>query len=134
MSGYINKAHAHVTEVACVEKHFVDCGGTPRHQVRCQMQTWVAQDLDHRLTAGKLLGILNKAASLLGPEDLEIDVEHEAQWTSQFLLVSATVEKHELILQLGVRHTACLAEDKCGITPRESGIAFKPLPTFAPPA
>jgi hypothetical protein len=125
-------AHAHVTEVARIDKRFVDCGGTLRTDALCRMQTLVADDADHRLTSTKLLRILNKAASLLGTDELEVDVEHEAVWISQFPLASIQVENGALIFQLGVRHTACLAEDKCGITPRESIIAFKPLPSFAP--
>src|SRR5436190_18692208 len=77
-------AHAHVTEVARIDKRFVDCGGTFRTEVRCQMQTFVGSDLEHRLTAGKLLGILTKAGNLFGGEDLSVDVEHESVWTSQF--------------------------------------------------
>ena len=125
-------AHAHVTEVARIDKRFVDCGGTLRTDALCRLQTLVADDTDHRLTSQKLLRILGKAAPLLASEELEVDVEHEAVWISQFPLAAARVEKGELVLELGVRHTACLAEDKCGIPPRESTITFKPLPSFTP--
>src|SRR5688572_29290729 len=68
-------AHAHVTEIARIEKHFIDCGGTLRNNVFCRLQTWVADDFEHRLTAKKLLGILNKAAeSVLPSEDIDVDV------------------------------------------------------------
>ncbi len=127
-------AHAHVTEVARMDKRFVDCGGTLRDGARCQLQTWVANDLDHRLTAKKLLGILTKAQSLLVSDDLPVDVEHEVEWTSQFPLDSAIVENGALVLQLGMRHTACLAEDKCMPKPSVLSIDFKALPTFGPPA
>lgn len=127
-------AHAHVTEIGRVEKRFVDCGGTRRTDVRCQMQTWVANDLDHRLTTGKLLGILNKAQSILESDELEVDVEHEVEWTSQFPLASAALVHNKLVLTLGVRHTACLAQDKCMPKPsllalpsRPSPIDFNPL-------
>ena len=56
-------AHAHVTEVARIEKRFIDCGGTLRNDLMCRLQTWTANDYEHRLMAGKLLGILNKAGS-----------------------------------------------------------------------
>jgi hypothetical protein len=124
------RAHAHVTEVARLDKRFVDCGGILRNGARCQLQTWVANDLDHRLTAGKLLGILNKADSLLGPDDLEVDVEHEVEWISQFPLTAVAEENGQVSLQLGVRHTACLAEDKCLPGPSVRSIDFKPLPSF----
>lgn len=121
-------AHAHVTEVARLDKQFVDCGGTRRNDSRCQLQTWVANDLDHRLTAQKLLGILQKAAPLLASDELEVDVEQEVAWTSQFPLGSATPANRELLLQLVVRHTACLAQDKCAPKPPLLSIDLKPLP------
>jgi hypothetical protein len=105
--------HAHVTEVALMEKKFVDCGGTFRTDSLCRLQTWFADDTDHRLTAGKLLAILDKAASFLGTGDLEVDVEHEAPFVSQFPIEKIEVEGETLALRLGVKHTACLAEDRC---------------------
>ena len=126
-------AHAHVTEVARIDKRFVDCGGTLRKDAWCRLQVWVADDRHHRLTAGKLLGILNKAASILQSDALEVDIEHEAKWISQFPIVSGTADGRELVLRLGERHTACLAEDQC--KPKPGGLAafnaqaiqFKPL-------
>ena len=117
-------AHAHVTEVARIEKRFVDCGGTLRNDAFCRLQTWVADDVDHRLTAGKLLKILDKAKSFLASEDLEVDVEHEVGYISQFPLQSVEVLSDEIILHLTERHTACLAMDKC--MP-----ATKPAPDFS---
>ncbi len=105
--------HAHVTEVARIDKHFIDCGGTFRTSSYCRLQTWVASDTDHRLGTAKLLGILNKAHSILNSEELEVDVEHEHGFISQFPLESITLNNNRLELQLGVRHTECLAPEKC---------------------
>jgi hypothetical protein len=69
--------HAHVTEVAPIEKKFIDCGGTFRTDSVCRLQTWFADDTNHRLTAGKLLAILDKSASFLKSDGLEVEVEHE---------------------------------------------------------
>lgn len=118
-------AHAHVTEVARIEKRFVDCGGTLRNDAFCRLQTWVADDFHHRLNAGKLLGILTKATKILGPDDLEVDIEHEAGWISQFPLASCETEGTELVLKLTARHTACLAEDQCR-RPEPGLAAFNP--------
>lgn len=124
-------AHAHVTEVAQITKRFIDCGGTLRDDVLCRLQTWVADDVDHRLTAGKLLGILNKAAgSVLTTEDLEVDVEHEVRFISQFPITGLEPENGRLLVKLGERHTACLAMDKCMPKPATESILFKKLPTF----
>ena len=111
--GQLVPAHAHVTEVARVDKRFIDCGGTQRNDAACRLQTWVADDTHHRLTAGKLLGILNKAAPLLETDDLRIEVEHEAPILSQFPVTAVAAEDDAVVLRLGTKHTACLAEDQC---------------------
>ena len=125
-------AHAHVTEVARIEKRFIDCGGTLRNDLMCRLQTWTANDYEHRLTAGKLLGILNKAGSFLATDNMEVDVEHEVQFISQFPLDSVAFDGSQLLLKLTERHTACLAMDKCGVQPGNESILFKPLPVVQP--
>src|SRR5213075_92753 len=96
-SGERIAAHAHVTEVALIEKKFVDCGGTFRKESMCRMQTWVAEDLDHRLTAGTLLKILNKAGSFLQTEDIGVDVEHEVDYITQFPLEAVEQNDKEVV-------------------------------------
>ena len=106
-------AHAHVTEVARIEKRFIDCGGTFRVEVVCRLQTWVSDDVDHRLTAGVLLRILGKAEPVLGDDSLKVDVEHETTLISQYPLVSIDEVPGEVRLRLSLRHTECLAPDLC---------------------
>ena len=106
-------AHAHVTEVARVDKRFIDCGGKLRTDATCRLQTWVADDTHHRLTAGTLLRILDKSAPVLLADDLELEVEHEAPVISQFPVTSVKAVADAVVLQLGTKHTACLAEDQC---------------------
>src|SRR5262245_48916460 len=79
-------AHAHVTEVGRVDKRFIDCGGTLRNESVCRLQTWFSNDVAHRLTAGKLAKILDKAAPVLMTDELDVDVEHEVGYVSQFPL------------------------------------------------
>jgi hypothetical protein len=119
-------AHAHVTEVARVDKRFIDCGGTLRNDSLCRLQTWFADDTDHRLTADKLLMILAMAAPLLETDDLEVDVEHEVGFISQFPLGSVEFANNEIILRLIARHAACLALDKCK-PPAPSVSEFNPM-------
>ena len=119
--------HAHVTEVARIDKRFVDCGGTFRTESMCRLQTWFQNDTDHRLSAGKLLGILEKANSFLGKDDLEVDVEYEAPFISQFPIERVEADGDSLNVQLGIKRTACLAEDKC-LPPQR--VSFEPIPTF----
>jgi len=90
-NGDLVASHVHVTDVARVDKRFVDCGGTLRNESYCRLQTWLADDLDHRLTADKLLKILDKAKSVLGSDNLEVDVEHEIDCISQFPLEAVEV-------------------------------------------
>ena len=122
--------HAHVTEVAQVDKKFIDCGGTARTDSICRLQTWFQDDTDHRLTAGKLLGILEKSRSIIQDDALEVEVEHEAPFISQFPITTAIAEGASLFLHLGVKHTDCLAKDRCLPPKLASGAEFKPLPSL----
>jgi hypothetical protein len=122
--------HAHVTEVALIQKNFIDCGGTFRTDSLCRLQTWFAEDTDHRLTAGKLLAILDKSATFLKSEELEVDVEHEAPFVSLFPIAQVEVEGEALAVRLGVKHTACLAEDRCLPPALNKPSILTPLPMF----
>lgn len=122
--------HAHVTEVAKIEKHFIDCGGTFRTETNCRLQTWFADDTDHRLTAAKLLAILDKSASFLKSEELEVDVEHEAPFVSHFPISNVEAEGEALMVRLGIKHTACLAEDKCVPPALNKSFVLKSLPVI----
>lgn len=106
-------AQAHVTEVARIDKRFIDCGGKFRTEFTCRLQAWFADDTDHRLTSGKLLAILNKSAPFLETENLDVEVEYEAPFISQFPISAVEAEGESLFVRLSVKHTACLAEDRC---------------------
>jgi Family of unknown function (DUF6428) len=122
--------HAHVTEVARIDKKFIDCGGTQRTETLCRLQAWVQDDTDHRLTAGKLLAILEKASSFLETDALEVDVEYEAPFIAQFPIERVTADEEVLTIRLGIKHTACLAEDKCLPPNLNKSYAFAPLPNL----
>ena len=115
-SGEFVPEHFHVTEVGRVQKTFIDCGGTRRESVACVIQVWTAQDVAHRLSAGKLVKILKMASSILGPGDLPVEVEYGADAASQYVL--ADIDEHEqgLRLVLNGKQTNCLASDKCGVS------------------
>jgi len=106
-------AHAHITEVGLVTKSFIDCGGTAREERKCQLQSWVANDYDHRLSAGKLLSIIEKAANLLKDEELPVEVEHDVGFAAQFAIGDVITSGDSLIISSLPRHTECLAPDKC---------------------
>ena len=105
--------HVHVTEVARIDKKFVDCGGTVRTESSCRLQIYQADDTEHRITAAKCAQILAKGAGLLGSSALPVEVEAEAPYLSVFPVTASRLEEKQIVLSLGMRHTACLAEDVC---------------------
>lgn len=107
------EAHFHVTEVGRVQKDFVDCGGTVRRTVTCLLQTWVGEDVDHRIAAGKLLKAFAHAEPVLGAEDLPVELEYEACNVIQFTVTAVEREAERLVVRLGGKHTDCLAKELC---------------------
>lgn len=103
-------AHFHVTEVGLVKKHYIDCGGTERHETVAGFQLWVADDYDHRLAPQKFLRILELSGKILGSDDLPIEVEYQQQTIGKFGL---DFDGSDFLLV--PKQTACLAEDACGI-------------------
>lgn len=124
--------HAHVTDVARIEKRFIDCGGTFRTEITCRMQTWFADDTEHRVGVNTLLKVLDKAAPFLETEEMDVEIEHEAPFISQFPIDSVEPNGEVLMVSLGIKHTTCLAQDVC-IPPnrQKSPLSFKSLPNFS---
>lgn len=116
--------HFHVTEVGRVTKHFIDCGGTPRTETRCVLQTLVASDTDHRLNTTKLAGILSLVDRLELPGDTPVEVEHQERSISTDNVESVAISDDTLVIRLAPKQTACLAEDLCGIGPQPQGTAL----------
>jgi len=105
-------AHFHITEAGLVTKHFIDCGGTVREESAMTMQIWTDYDYDHRLQAGKLAGILDKAEPLLRGKDLKIELEYQ--------IPDGTIGKYGVEFdgsdfQLTQNMTDCLAKKHCGV-------------------
>lgn len=109
-------AHFHITEVGHLTKRFIDCGGI-LHDRRdtCLLQTYVADDLDHRLNAATFAKILDLGTAVLPSEDVEVEVEYDGCVTAQYPLRSAHFAGETVDLQLEAKHTDCLAKEKCGI-------------------
>lgn len=106
-------AHFHITEVGRTEKRFVDCGGTVRDLAFASVQVWVADDVDHRLPAGKLAAILDQAAGVLGKDDPDMQVECQAGTIGLFAITEAAADGGNLVFHLAPKQTACLAMDVC---------------------
>lgn len=102
--------HFHVTEVGLITKNFIDCGGTTRQERVANFQLWTSTDVDHRLFPNKLLKILDLSATILGNEDLEVEVEYQTDTIGKYGLAH---DGNSFVLT--AKQTACLAQDHCGI-------------------
>lgn len=103
-------AHFHITEIGLISKHFVDCGGDVHQEKSANIQIWVTEDLEHRLSPAGLLNIADISKKVLGDEDLEIEVEFQTE----------TIGKYALDFKFGhfvlvAKQTDCLAKLQCGI-------------------
>ena len=121
-NGAVVPEHFHVTEVGVVTKHFIDCGGTERTEKVANFQLWDANDFEHRLKPTKLLNIISLSEQKLGMEDLEIEVEYQAETIGKYGLEFANN-----VFILTNTNTACLAMDKCGIPQEKTKINLSNL-------
>ena len=103
----------HVTEVGRVQKTFIDCGGTLRELITCQLQVWVGDDVDHRLEARKAAAILEKAKSFLPDDTVPVEIEYEQAVISQYTIESHDIIDGAVVLHLAHKHTDCLAKELC---------------------
>lgn len=109
-------AHFHITEVGHVAKRFIDCGGTVHDTTdTCLLQTYVAEDVDHRLDAGGFAKILDLGQQVLPHDNLEVEIEYEDCAVSQYPIKSAELVGEHVEIRLRDKHTDCLAKEKCGI-------------------
>jgi hypothetical protein len=96
-----------------INKHFIDCGGVERKEVVANFQLWEADDYDHRFAPRKFLHIINLSQKILGSEDLLIEVEYQQTTIGKFGL---EYDGNDFLLT--PKHTACLAQDACGLPPK----------------
>ena|SRR5690554_1547879 len=122
--GELVPSHFHVTEIGKVTKHFIDCGGTLRNEEVVNFQLWSANDYNHRLHPEKLLNIIQLSERVLGIEDLEIEVEYQAETIGKFGLDFDG--KNFLLTQ---KQTDCLAKDQCGIPAEKPKLKLSELQT-----
>lgn len=112
-SGNNVPAHFHITEVGRTVKDFVDCGGKTRHLAFASLQVWVADDVDHRLPAGKLADIIGKASAILGTDDPELQFECQEGTIGLFSVEGSETRDGSLVFALANKQTACLAIEVC---------------------
>ena len=121
-NGELVPNHFHVTEVGKITKHFIDCGGTVRNEEVVNFQLWNANDYDHRLHPEKLLKIIELSEKVLEIENLEIEVEYQAETIGKFGLDFDG--KHFV---LTTKQTDCLAKDNCGIPTEKTKVKLSDL-------
>lgn len=115
-------AHFHVTEVGLNIKHFIDCGGTVRNKRTAIFQLWCADDTAHRLMPEKLLKIIGLSERVLDNENLEVEVEYQADTIG---LYGLDFNGEDFVLT--AKQTACLAQDSCGIPQEKQKITLSQL-------
>lgn len=115
----------HVTEVGRIQKTFLDCGGTLRESITCQLQVWVGTDYAHRIETGKMAAILEKARAYLLDESIEVEVEYEDEVISQYTIEGHEMTDEAVVLKLAHKHTECLAPELCGLPPLPGAGKFK---------
>ena len=124
--GSLVPTHFHVTEVGKISKHFIDCGGTVRTENVANFQLWNADDYNHRLYPEKLHSIIELSEKVLGLEDLEVEVEYQADTIGKFGL-----EFDGRNFLLTSKRTDCLARDKCGIPEEKQKLSLADMATKA---
>ncbi len=107
-------AHFHITEVGHVAKRFIDCGGKLHDTSEtCLLQTHVGQRcraspaMRHRFAQ-----ILELGGKVLPSDDVEVEVEYDGGVMTQHPIAGAHFTGTHLELQLGKKHTACLARER----------------------
>ncbi len=112
-TGGLTPIHLHLTEVARVEKRYLDCGGTIRTDVSARLQLWAADDTDHRVGCAKALQVLERGAALIGGTDVPMEVECDFPFLTLFPVVGSAVEGAERVCRLADKNADCLAADVC---------------------
>jgi len=119
-------AHAHVTEVGHVVRHFIDCGGLTGKEERAVLQTHVGNDTDHRLRSDRFAQILELGNRVIPSADLDVDVEYDCCVVAQYPIAEARPDGEHLNLILRRGSTQCRAQER-----RESETAARCCATSA---
>ena len=108
-------AHFHVTEVGILIKQFFDCGGVVHQDNVVNVQLWVAEDYDHRLTGEKLLKIIEMSMPLFQGHDLDVEAEYQTNTIGRYKL-----DVIDNQLRLVPKATDCLAPVRCDLPQPET--------------
>ena len=126
-NGELVPSHFHVTEVGKITKHFMDCGGVVREEEVANFQLWNANDYDHRLQPEKLLNIIELSENVLKIDDLEIEVEYQAEVNALQTIGKFGLDFNGTNFLLTSKQTNCLAQDQCGIPEGKQKVTLSDL-------
>ena len=110
--GNIVPGHAHVTEIAHVVRHFIDCGGVTGKEEKAVLQTHVGHDSDHRLSSLRLSKILELGQHILPSADLEVEIEYDCCVVAQYPISATRPEGDYLNITLERGHTQCRPRER----------------------
>ena len=113
-------AHAHVTEVGHVVRHFIG------KEEKALLQTHVGNDTDHRLRSDRFAKILELGNRVIPSADLDVDVEYDCCVVAQYPIAEARPDGEHLNLILRRGRTQCRARER-----RESETAARCCTTSA---
>jgi hypothetical protein len=105
-------AHAHVTEVGHVVKHFIDCGGVTGKTETVLLQTHVGRDVEHRLRSDRFAKILELGQKVLPHDQLDVEIEYDCCVVAQYPVEAVKPAGEHLDIILGSRRTQCLAQER----------------------
>jgi hypothetical protein len=120
-NGEIIPEHFHLTDIGTIAHNFIDCGGVVGSNSWVQIQLWVADDKDHRITTTTTSKIITASEKILQNSDNEeivIEYQHSDSAT-KYNVVNINVGDN-ITINLGVINTTCLEiernpnTDKCG--------------------
>jgi hypothetical protein len=120
-NGEIIPEHFHLTDIGTIAHNFIDCGGVVGSNSWVQIQLWVADDKDHRITTTTISKIITASEKILQNSDSEeivIEYQHSDSAT-KYNVVNINVGDN-IIINLGVINTTCLEIErnpntgKCG--------------------
>lgn len=114
--------HFHITEAGLTTKIFIDCGGTIRSEKMLNLQVWVANDTDHRLSPEKLNTILSIYEKNFGSENIPVEIEYQTDTVGRY-----GIEFDGRNFKLTPKQTDCLASDHCGIPEKKQKLQLVDL-------
>ena len=105
-------AHTHVTEVGHVVRNFIDCGGLTGREESVVLQTYVGNDLDHRLRSDRFAKILSLGDRVVPHTDLEVEVEFDCCVVAQYPISETRIAGDRLEILLGRKATQCRSRER----------------------